>query len=140
MKATSLTSTDVLISMYGVRDVHTFQYVKAGSMYLSRELTRALVRLVDGREGGHGESFDAITPQGQWEFTLSHNAKNKAGDAHDRDRSPGHCVQILGRPKPGWISAEDFLELHGLPGFLLLDVIDEVVANFRAQRQERLPV
>ena len=140
VKVTSLTSKDLLIEICGVEAVQTYESVKTQSMRLGNQLSALLIRKVGGRPGRHGEPFDGITQLGKWEFCLQRNTKNHAGNESDLMRAPGHCVQILEPPNPGWISSEDFLDRHGRDPMELLAVLDELRARYQLHQQIRMPV
>ncbi len=138
VKVTRVTSKELLIAIYGLEAVQHYEAVKAGSMHLGHQLAKLLLRTVGGRPGRHGEPFDGLTTLGQWEFCLSRRAKNSAGNAANLERAPNRCVQILEEPRPGWISAEAFLEMHGQPAAALLDALDAIQNGYALHEQLRL--
>lgn len=140
MKVTRVSSKDLLIEMYGHESVYSYETIKTGSMRLGHELAEYLIRSVGGQVGGHRDPYDGRTRLGDWEFCLQRNTKNANGTAHDLERAPGRCVQILEEPNPGWMSAEDFLLLHGEPPEILLDAIATVRARHGMFGQLRLKV
>lgn len=111
-----LSSKDFLIALCGLWEVQAYELVKERSMQLGQILAEALLARVGGRVAVNGEECDGVTKLGKWEFCLQKNTKNHAGNRADLLRHPGHCVQILGSPNPGWLSASEFLEMHDVAG------------------------
>lgn len=133
-------SKDILIRIVGIYNVQAYEQVKRVSMKLAAALERAIVERAGGRMAMPGEACDAITTHGKWEFCIQQNTKNHAGKTADEARCPGHCVQILGRPNHGWITAGAFLEMHDVPASELQAIIDRVANDLLVYEQTRLPV
>lgn len=137
---TTTSSKDILIRIVGIYNVQTYEQVKRVSMQLAQALERAIIERAGGRLAIQGEGCDGITRHGKWEFCIQQNTKNHAGKQADEARCPNRCVQILGKPNPGWISAGQFLEMHGVPADELQSIIDRIANDLLVYEQQRLPV
>jgi hypothetical protein len=104
-----ITTKAIAIRVLGIYDVHAYERIKAFHMRLGKELERAFAEAVGGRVGGKGE-VDVTTSKGNFEFCSSHNTKNASGSLVDSLR--GQRVQATGAARPGYLSGEQFLELH----------------------------
>lgn len=135
-----LTTKDLAIEALGVYDVHAYERTKIFHMKLGEELARAFAQAVSGKIGGRGE-VDVVTELGCFEFCASHNTKNGAGSLVDSLR--GQRVQATGRARQGYLSGEEFLELHGQDPANADTLRRQAMAralSLVSQGQRRLPV
>jgi len=134
-----ITSKDLAIDSLGLFDVRTYEIVKAFYMRLGEELARLFAEAVDGTVGLPGEN-DVLTRLGGFEFCASHNTKNHAGALVDQIR--GRRVQATGRARPGFLSGEEFLAIHGVDESLADDIRRRAADNAKdgITAQQRLPV
>ena len=92
-----------------------YKRVKGFYQELGSEFERVFAEAVGGEAGWPGDPGDVFTRQGWWEFASSPNSKNASGDRADLKRAEGHCVQVTGPTRVGWMGAADFLARHDCP-------------------------
>lgn len=110
-----LTSREAAEIACGADAVHNYGRVKTFYTRFGHALEVTFARAVGGRLGGPGEP-DVITSLGAWAFATQGNTKNSAGSSADlASVEEGFAVQVIGTPKPGWVSGLEFLARHGIP-------------------------